>query len=100
MPYNREHRKWLDNKRNTRPWVEAEFRHKFEKAEKMRVREIFRRGQHWIDREVAEDPSVDAREIYIGASPNHAGRYQAQPYRCHDGRGPGAHAEAMEDSRR
>jgi hypothetical protein len=35
--HNREHRKWLDNKRNTRAWVEAEFKRDYDKAETRRV---------------------------------------------------------------
>jgi hypothetical protein len=65
--HNREHRKWLDKKRNVRAWVEAEFRRDYAKAEKRRVREIVRRGQQWIDRSIAQDKSFEAREIYIGA---------------------------------
>jgi hypothetical protein len=67
--HNREHRKWLDKKRNVRVWVEAEFQRDYAKAEKRRVREIVRRGQIWIDDQVAKDKSADARDIYIGAPP-------------------------------
>jgi len=64
--HNREHRKWLDRKRHTRAWVEAEFKLKYAKAEKRRTKEIVARGQRWIDNSIAQDKSFEAREIAIG----------------------------------